>query len=67
MSLTGPSGTAETVDILIPASSIVELMEQLKCLLCKYQMKTPITFCEKGHNAENLLTSVQLAVNSSVE
>jgi len=41
---------AEKVDILIPTSSIAELMEYLKCPVCKDRMTSPVTFCEKGHN-----------------
>jgi len=35
MSLPGPAGMAEKVDILTPASCIAELMEKLKCPCAK--------------------------------
>jgi hypothetical protein len=41
---------SEKVDILIPPSSIAEIMEHLKCPLCKDRTTSPVTFCEKGHN-----------------
>jgi len=50
MYVTGHAGMTETVDILMQTSSIVELMEELQCLLCKERMTASITFCEKGHN-----------------
>lgn len=50
MCVTGPTGMAENVHILIPASSVPELTKQLLCPLCKERMTAPITFCEKGHN-----------------
>jgi len=48
--VTDPAGTAEKVDILISASSIMELMEEVQCPVCKDRMTAPITFCEKGDN-----------------
>jgi len=53
MYLPGPVGMALKVDIPTSASSIHELMEQLKCPLCKDRMTAPIIFFffgEKGHN-----------------
>lgn len=41
---------AENVDILVSASSIEQLLQQLHCPLCNNLMTAPITFCENGHN-----------------
>jgi hypothetical protein len=61
----------ERVDILIIASSIAELVEQLHCPCGKNEGRRPSLFVKKGTMcvvpAEILWTSVQIAVISSVE
>jgi E3 ubiquitin-protein ligase SIAH1 len=40
----------DDLDILVPVSSIANLLEHLKCPLCSERMAQPITFCDNGHS-----------------